>query len=66
MSDKRFLRLPAVKNKTGLSGSSIYEGMAEGWFPRQIPISKNRVGWLEEEIDQFLDECIAKRDQHAA
>jgi prophage regulatory protein len=63
---KTFLRLRAVIERTGLPASSIYECIAAGTFPKQVPLSANRVAWIEEEIIQWQAERIAKRDQHAA
>jgi prophage regulatory protein len=63
---KNFLRLPAVIKKTGMPPSSIYEEIAKGKFPRQVPISPNRVAWVEEEIEAWQAERIAKRDEVAA
>ena len=33
-------RLPAVKARTGLSRSTIYLRIAEGTFPRPIPLAR--------------------------
>ena len=63
---KAFLRLPGVIAKTGLPAASIYELMAAGKFPKQVPLSENRVAWVDEEIDAWQDERIAARDQTAA
>jgi prophage regulatory protein len=59
---RRVLRLPEVKTKTGKSRSEIYDGMKDGTFPGSIPIGERAVGWLEEEIDAWIDACAAKRD----
>lgn len=50
------LRLPAVKQKTGLSRSQIYRLMEDEVdpFPRQVVLSDRLVGWIEEEIDRWL------------
>ena len=49
------LRLPAVKSRTGLSRSTIYLRMAEGTFPKPISLGDRAVGWVEEEITDWLD-----------
>jgi len=54
----RVIRLPAVKELTGKSRTSIYEAIALGLFPRQISIGGRAVGWLEEEIEQWLEACV--------
>ena len=52
------LRLPAVKARTGLSRSTIYLRVAEGTFPRAISLGGRAVGWVESEIQQWLEEKI--------
>jgi prophage regulatory protein len=49
------LRLPAVKSRTGLSRSTIYLRMAEGTFPKPISLGDRAVGWVEDEITDWLD-----------
>ena len=56
---KKFIRLPEVKNKTGLSRSSIYLRMSNGEFPQSISLGGRAIAWLEEDIDQWLEECIS-------
>jgi prophage regulatory protein len=63
---KTFLRLPQVIKKTGLPPSSIYELIAAGKFPRQVPLGPARVAWVDEEIDAWQAERIAKRDEATA
>jgi predicted DNA-binding transcriptional regulator AlpA len=36
----RFLRLPEVRSRVGLSTSTIYRLMAAGQFPKPIPIDR--------------------------
>ncbi len=62
----RILRLPAVKDRTGCSTSTIDRKERAGEFPRRIKIGANSVGWLEEEIDRHIEELIAARDAEAA
>lgn len=59
MSNK-IIRLPEVKNKTGLSRSSIYLRISKGEFPQSIALGGRAVGWLEEDINQWLEQCIAE------
>ena len=35
---------------------------AAGKFPKRIQLGQNRVAWLLKEIEEWLDERIAKRD----
>ena len=54
----KILRLPQVKERTGLSRSSIYQMISAGIFPKQIALGPRAVGWLKSEIDQWLETCI--------
>ncbi len=51
----RILRLPDVKAKTGIGRSTIYALMASGDFPRSIRIGARAVGWLESDIDRWIE-----------
>lgn len=48
------LRLPAVKAKTGLSRSTIYLRVADGTFPKPVSLGSRAVGWLESEVEAWL------------
>lgn len=60
MYKPRFIRLPDVKTKTGLSRSTIYERMAEGTFPTTINLGGRSVAWVEAEIDDWILTQIEK------
>jgi prophage regulatory protein len=54
-----FMRLPAVKERTGLKETTIYKGISEGTFPPSIPLSERCVGWREDQIAAW---CKAKAE----
>jgi len=54
----KILRLPEVKDSTGLSRSSIYLRIANGGFPKSISLGGRAVGWLESDIQKWLDQRI--------
>ena len=54
----RFIKLPVVKDKTGLGKSSIYEMMASNKFPKNIRLGRRAVAWNEEDIDRWMMERI--------
>lgn len=56
---KNMIRMPEVKKKAGLSRSTIYLRMSKGTFPQAISLGERAVGWLESDIEQWLDERIA-------
>ncbi|RTZ73182.1 MAG: AlpA family transcriptional regulator [Gammaproteobacteria bacterium] len=52
------LRLPSVKARTGLSRSTIYLRISEGRFPKPVSLGGRAVGWIEAEINDWLDQQI--------
>ncbi|WP_082173498.1 AlpA family transcriptional regulator [Vibrio sp. VPAP30] len=51
----RFIRLNEVKTKTSLSRSGIYRLINAGCFPVQVQIGERAVGWVESEIEEWLE-----------
>jgi prophage regulatory protein len=52
------LRLPEVMRSTGLSRSTIYLRIAQGAFPKPVSLGGRAVGWLEAEIQEWLQQQI--------
>ena len=52
------LRLPAVKSRTGLSRSTIYLRVKEGTFPAPVSLGARAVGWIDAEIEKWLERQI--------
>lgn len=50
----RIIRIQTVRDRTGLSDSTIYRKMREGSFPAKLGISANGTGWHESEIDRWI------------
>lgn len=63
---KRVLRRPEVENVTGLSRSTIYARMEQGTFPQAIPLGGRLVGWLESDINNWIDQRVTTATQSAA
>ena len=57
----RVLRLPEVKQRVGLATSRIYALEAEGRFPKRVKLSERASGWVEHEIDDYLQTRIDAR-----
>lgn len=64
------LRLPQVEARTGLRRSSIYARTKynpnrpndyDATFPLAVKIGKKAVGWVEAEIDAWLNAQLEKR-----
>ena len=56
---KMILRLPEVMERTGLSRSTIYLRISERRFPAAISLGVRAVGWIEEEVDDWVERQIA-------
>lgn len=49
------LRRKQVESRTCLSRSSIYKMMSDGRFPKPVSLGARSVGWIENQIDQWLE-----------
>jgi prophage regulatory protein len=58
----RILRVREVRAKTGLPTSTLYAWVAQGRFPKPVRLGPNFVGWLEDEIEGWLQGKIDERD----
>ena len=59
----RFMRLPEVESKTGLSRSTIYLRIKEGQFPAPVNLGSRAVGWMFSEVEEWLEQRIIARRQ---
>lgn len=57
------LRLPAVRERTGLPTSTIYHYIRLGSFPKQISLGQRSVGWQSQDIDAWIAAKIAAHDE---
>jgi prophage regulatory protein len=64
MSPKdRIIRLSTVLDRTGLSRSTLYRKIADGTFPRQVPISIHGAGWRESAIESWMADPRSYRQE---
>lgn len=54
------LRRRETQARTGLSRSTIYNLMKAGTFPKSFHLSPRTVGWLESDIDDYIQARIAE------
>ena len=69
---KRFIRLPEVLSRTGYGRTTIYRKMEDGSFPKSVKLGNPledpnafdciAVAWIEDEVDEWIDSRIEKRD----
>jgi len=50
-----------VLRQTAVSKTTIWRLERQGRFPKRIRISPRRVGWLQSEVDAWINERIAER-----
>ncbi len=58
MLNRTICRLPEVMARTGLSRSTIYDLIHKGQFPSQINLGPRAVGWVENEIVDWIEARI--------
>lgn len=58
MIDNRIIRLRELKILTGLSAATIWRKEKENTFPKRRRISKRAVGWIHNEVRQWIDKQI--------
>src|SRR5207253_6731831 len=54
----RMLRLAQVIDMTGLGKTKTYELQAGGEFPMRVKITAHSVGWIEDEVQAWLADCV--------
>ena len=68
---RKFIRLEEVKERVALSQSRIYDLVSHGEFPRPVKLGAVRKEskidsrtnyWLENEVENYIDERIAERN----
>jgi prophage regulatory protein len=56
------LRLPVVKEATGVGRTFILDGVKKGTFPAPIRLGPRAVGWLESDVQKWIAEQAKKRE----
>jgi prophage regulatory protein len=54
----RLLRFGEVRQRTGLSRSTIWRMERSGVFPRRVKVSVNVVAWREDEVTEWIANTI--------
>ena len=61
----RILRKRECSAKTGLSVPHLDRIERLGRFPKRVPLGPRAIGWLEFEIDAWIGQRVAERDEAA-
>jgi prophage regulatory protein len=57
---KRILRQPKVLERTGFAKSSLWKLIKDGDFPQPIRLTKRTIGWLESDIELYIERLCNK------
>ena len=58
MTDRTILRLRVVMHRCGLARSTLYDKMSKGEFPKPISLGPRAVGWIADEVEQWIQDRI--------
>ncbi len=58
----QIIKINAVKQQTNLSVPSIYRLAKQGDFPKPIKLGVKASGWLQSEIDDWIQSRLNARD----
>lgn len=58
----RFISMDEVLDRVSFSKTHIYRKIANGTFPRQVPLGGHKVAFLEREVEEWIVSRLAARD----
>lgn len=58
----KIIRLKEVIDSTGLARSTIYKYIGEGTFPKPVSLGDRCVGWVNNEVHDWILARIEERD----
>lgn len=58
----RLMKITEVMDMTALGRSTIYKFIAEGKFPKSIPLGDRAVAWLESDVEDWILGKIGERE----
>ncbi len=59
----KLIRLNEVIACTGLGRTTIYNYMADNRFPKTVSLGARSVAWVESEVQEWIAEKVAQRDE---
>ncbi|MEP9397621.1 AlpA family phage regulatory protein [Mesorhizobium sp. KR2-14] len=59
---ERFISMDEVVRRVCFSRTHIYRKIADGSFPRQVPLGDHKVAFLEREIEEWISSRLQARD----
>lgn len=62
-NEDRLLPTAVVLDRVCMSKTQLYRLINSGEFPKPIPISRNRVAFLESEVNAWIENRLRLRDE---
>jgi len=62
VATREIIRKAEVLKRTQLSASSVDRLEADGKFPQRLQLSPYTVGWLNSEVENWIDERVRARE----
>ena len=59
---RKVLRLPEVMRRTGKRRTSLLQAIQRGEFPKPIRLGARAIGFIQSEVDAWIDARMAERD----
>jgi len=60
---KTLIKRREVLARTALANSTLYRLMKDGTFPQSVQIGPRSVAWVEDEVDQWIQQRIESAHQ---
>lgn len=59
------LRVNQVIEKTGMKRTYLYQEVKAGRFPKPVNLGAKAIGWIDTEVDAWIQNLIEARNQAA-
>lgn len=63
MSKNRFITIEDVIDRVCISRTHLYRLINEGKFPKQVPLGRFKIAFLEREVDEWIEERLSARER---
>jgi prophage regulatory protein len=58
MPERRFIRMPDLRQKVGLSKSQIYKLIQQDEFPEPVKLGKKVSVWIDSEVEEWMSKQV--------
>ena len=61
--NERILRYPEVRKKVPVTNVTLWRWEKEGTFPKRVRLGGNSAGWIESEVEAWIEQRAAERKE---